>query len=206
MTDEDCPFSHDERKLTEAQLQTRRKALARNNNDDDDLMEEDLPDYEDTFEEDQRRYSGSHGKYSNMARNTRKRPRLVDYPDTTSNSMDTSNFPEPVPAVRSRSSRERRDTRSYSDSPREDSRRSGNARGAQGYRSDLVTPERRDRRPSTARGSSANRGFSIPRGSNRGGQSYSPRGSARRDPRRRWDRPSELRREEYEDRDRRKRW
>ena len=135
-----------------------------------------------------------------MAKNSRKRPRLVNYNDTTSNSMDTSNFPEPVPALRSNDSRYNQG-RSFSYSPRGDRRRSGNAKGAQGYRSDLASPERRRR-------GSRSRGSSMSRGSSRGKSSYSPRPSGRRNHRERgrWDRASELRREEYEDRDNRRRW
>ena len=193
-TDEECPFSHNERDLSEAQLITRRKAIASNNNDD--FMDEDLPDYEDTLEEGP---SGSHSQYGNMARRSRKRPRLVDYPDTTSNSMDTSNFPEPVPAVRNRDYGR---ARAFSHSPRGDRRTSGNANGAQGYRSDLVSPERRRRGSSRSRGSSMSRG-----GNPRGKPQYSPRSASRRDPReRRWDRASELRREDFEERDSRRRW
>ena len=183
-TRENCGYSHDLNKFSQKQLQMRQKNMSRRNNNEEYFEdEEELPEYEDTFQQ-----GSSRGpRYSNMAKHSYKRQKLVDY-DTTNSTYDTDdtrNFPEPVPAVAPR-------YRSYTHSPRseeKDRRRfSGNGHGAQNSRPDLVTPERR-------RGSSQPRGR---RGNSRG------RGSPRPQERR-WDRVSDLRREEAEDRQRR-RW
>ena len=154
-------------------------------NDNNEARDESmsLPDYEDT------RSSNSNSQYGKMATNTRKRAKLVNYSGSSYNSDDTKNFPDPVPAT-SKGNQNRRPYNPNYETP--NSKFSGNGNGAQGSRSAQVSPGRN-------RGPSASRGMNRGRSASRGSPGRGRRDQTRRDDRR-WDRASELREEERDNR------
>ena len=124
---EKCGFSHDQALMSAKQRKMFLDNVIKKRNEEleDEYMEE---------EDDDDQVRGNYSRSAEFNRNRAKRMKTEDRNRSRDSydTDDTRNFPTPIPAgTRS----------SYSNSPRDNSRPAGNARGAQVRRSSLVTPK-----------------------------------------------------------------